>query len=201
MSAVDPLTGAYSMPCPAHGTTVVRLSSFRVLDRLAGSAHPAVFRVTFACVCGDEHPALLAHDDLDWSPLGLGSHEGFVNLMTARVDPLAGELVAVATDHIARGEWPWTFYCHLEERPRPVTPSAFLLVAAAERSVGVAVRCPVCGSTSINLVSHAHLDIPFVHDPTVAVVPHVFQGDAVRSVAEFGEMLASSAFDERRLEL
>jgi hypothetical protein len=201
MSVVDPLTGTYSMPCPAHGTTGVRLSSFRLLDRLPGSAHPAVYRVTFACACGGEHPALLSHDELDWAPLGLGSHDDYVNLMTARSDPLAAELVALATGHILRGEWPWTFFCHLEERARPVTPSAFRVVAAAGASVGLAVCCPVCASTSVNLVSHAHLDVPFTHDRAIAVVAHVFEEDALRSLAEFQAMLSSSSFDERRLSL
>jgi hypothetical protein len=201
MSAVDPLTGAYSMPCPAHGTARVRLSSFRVLDRLPGASHPALYRIVFACACGDEHLALVSHDALDWSPLGLDTGRTFVNLMTARRDDLAGELVQIATERIGRGDWPWSFYCYLEERPRPVTPSSFRLVAAGERKVGVAISCPVCGSVSINIVSHAHVDLPFAHDPAVGVVRHVFEEDALRTLEEFRSELASSAFDERRLSL
>lgn len=201
MSAVDPLTGTYTMPCPAHGAARVRLSQFRVLDQLPGPARPVVFRVRFSCSCGGEHPALVAHDDLDWGPLGLSAPDGFVNLMTARLDPLADELLELATAHIERGEWPWSFFCHLEERPRPMTPSAFRLVASTDRSVAVAVRCPVCTSVSINLVSHAHVDIPFANDRHVAVVPHVFEPDAIRTVEAFRAMLGSAAFDERRLEL
>jgi hypothetical protein len=48
----------------------VPLSSFRVLERLPGPEHPAVYSVVFACGCGDEHRGLVSHDDLDWAPLG-----------------------------------------------------------------------------------------------------------------------------------
>jgi hypothetical protein len=67
--------------------------------------------------------------------------------------------------------------------------------------VGVAVRCPVCGSTSINLVTRPHVDVPFHSDARVGVVPHVFEADALRSIEEFRAELGSSAFDERRLSL
>lgn len=201
MSAADPLTGTYRMPCPAHGTAAVRLSAFRLVDRLPGASHPAVYRVAFACGCGRDHLALVAHDDLDWAPLGLRSAGTFVNLMTSKSTALSDELRDLATTRIGRGEWPWSFFCYLEERLRPVTPSAFRLLAAAERSVGVAVHCPVCASVSINLVSHTHLDVPFAHDRDVAVVPHVFDEDAMRTVEEFRATLQSAAFDERRLEL
>ncbi|MBM3679328.1 MAG: hypothetical protein FJW96_15860 [Actinobacteria bacterium] len=143
----------------------------------------------------------MSHDDLDWTLLGLRSTTSFVNLMTARADPLADELRSLVVARIERGEWPWSFFCRLEERPRPVTPSAFRLIATADRSVAVAVRCPVCTSLSINLVSTAHVDVPFAHDRAVAVVPHVFEADALRTVTAFAELLATSAFDERRLDL
>lgn len=201
MSAIDPLTGTYGMPCPEHGSARVRLSDFRVLDQLPGATHPAIFRVIFQCSCGGRHPALVAHHDLDWAPLGLAEPAGFVNLMTARLDSVADELRAIATARIERGEWPWSFFCHLEERARPVTPSAFRLVAAGDRSVAVAVRCPACAAVSINLVSHRHLDVPFAHDTRVAVIPHVFEPDALRAVEAFAEALHGRDFDERRLEL
>ena len=199
MSAVDPITAEFSLPCPTHGTARVRLSRFRVLDRIPGAAHPAVYRVSFACPCGDDHLALVSHDVLDWNSLGLQVEQRFVNLMTARSCDLAEELASVTTARIGRGEWPWSFFCYLEGRPRPVTPSAFRLVASGERSVGVAVHCPVCGAVSVNLVSHTHLDVPFAHDRDVAVVPHVFAGDIVRTTGEFAAALASDDFDEQRL--
>ena len=71
MGDVDALTGRYRLPCPTTGTCGVRLSSFREIERLPGAAHPAVYRVAFACTCGDEHTALVGHDALDWAPLGL----------------------------------------------------------------------------------------------------------------------------------
>jgi hypothetical protein len=198
---MDALTGTYSLSCPHRGEARVRLSSFRLLERLPGAAHPAVYAVRFACGCGDEHMGLLSHDELDWAPLGLDPGRTFVNLMTARRDDLAAELVPLALLRIEAGEWPWSFFCYPEERARPVTPSSFLLLAPGDGVVGVAVRCPVCGSTSINLVSHAHVDFPFWNDPSVGVLEHVFGADALRTVEAFRAELASASFDTKRLEL
>jgi hypothetical protein len=180
----------------------VLLHDFRELDRLPGAAHPAVFRVRYACACGDEHVGLVAHDELDWAPLGLDSRV-FLNLMTDRLEPVEGEFGDLAARRIGAGEWPWSFFCYPEERPRPVFPSMFWLLAPghAEGSVGLAVRCPACLRVSINIVSAAHVDMPFHNDAAVGVVEHVFHDDALRTVAEFRAQLDSSAFDARRLEL
>jgi hypothetical protein len=199
MGEVDALTGTFRLPCPTHGTASVRLSAFREIERLAGAAHPAVYRVAFACPCGDDHVALIGHDTLDWSPLGLDDGTAFVNLMTSRRDDLAAELAALATTHIDRGEWPWSFFCYPEAAPRPVTPSSFRLLAPCADTVGVAVRCPACGSTSINLVTRPHVDVPFHCDATVGVVAHVFETDALRTLAEFDAELRAGSFDEKRL--
>ena len=72
MGGVDALTGRFRLPCPTAGWCGVRLSAFREIERLEGTSHPALYRIVFACTCGGEHVALVAHDDLDWSPLGLG---------------------------------------------------------------------------------------------------------------------------------
>ena len=53
------------------GETRVTLSAFRELRQLPGTAHPAVYEITFACPCGGEHIGLVSHDELDWAPLGL----------------------------------------------------------------------------------------------------------------------------------
>ena len=45
----DALTGTYLFACPHGREAKVRLSSFRALERLPGAAHPAVYRVLFAC--------------------------------------------------------------------------------------------------------------------------------------------------------
>jgi hypothetical protein len=87
----DALTGRFTFPCPARGEVRVALSAFRELERLPGAAHPALYRVLFACACGEEHGGLVTHDDLDWAPLGLQGGS-FYNLMTARLDPCEGEL-------------------------------------------------------------------------------------------------------------
>src|SRR5438132_6472220 len=168
----DPLTSRFTFSCPHRGEAQVALSAFRRLEQLEGTAHPVVYRVRFACTCGDEHDGLVSHDDLDWAPLGLERGGVFLNLMTSRVEPVGEELGDLAAAHIGAGEWPWSFFCYPEERPRPVFPSAFFLLAPAEDrgTVGIAVRCPVCGSLSVNLVSYGHFDLPFHND---AVIDHV----------------------------
>jgi hypothetical protein len=196
----DALRGRYSVPCPRRGESHVTLSSFRVLERLPGSVHPAVFSIRFACPCGDEHAGLVAHDELDYAPLGLGDG-AFLNLMTAHMDSLADELGAVAASRIQAGSWPWSFFCYPEERPRPVFPSSFFLISAGGEEVGLAVRCPACTAVSVNLVSRAHVDVPFHNDSSVGVVEHVFTEDALRVVEEFHADLYSAHFDARRLDL
>jgi hypothetical protein len=198
----DALTSRYTFSCPVQGETRVQLSDFRSLDRLDGTSHPVVYRVSFACACGDEHPGLVSHDELDWAPLGLA--EGFFHdLMTSRLAPVEDELADLAARRIQAGEWPWSFFCYPEERPRPVFPSSFVLLAPADGAdaVGVAIRCPICSSVSINLVTAEHLDVPFHNDRRIGVVEHVFEADADRAVEEFAAELYSARFDSRRLDL
>jgi hypothetical protein len=199
----DTLTTSYTFSCPIHGETHVRLSRFRRLEELPGAHHPTVFRIDFACGCGGEHPGLVTHDDLDWAPLGIHDGTAFVNLMTSRIEALGDELGDLAAARIKAGEWPWSFFCWPEERPRPVTPSAFKLLApaASDDRVGVAVRCPVCGKVSVNLVSRAHVDVPFVNDREIGVVEHLFEDDVAATVEEFRAELWSGSFDARRLAL
>jgi hypothetical protein len=201
-SMYDPLRTRYVLSCPERGETSVTLSAFRRLERLPGAAHPAVYAITFACACGGEHPGLVSHDDLDWAPLGLEAGT-FVDLMTDRPGDAGAELGEVAAALIRAGRWPWSFFCYAEDRPKPVFPSSFMLLAPGSTGglVGVAVRCPDCESRSINLVSRAHIDLPFHNDPQVGVVEHVFAPDAERVVEEFRLELYSGAFDTRRLAL
>lgn len=197
----DPLTSTYTLPCPHRGKARLPLSAFRTLDRLPGAAHPAVYGISYACPCGDEHQGLVCHDDLDVAPLGLGEATTFRSLLTGRDDPLDVELSALAARRIEAGEWPWSFFCFLEAVPRPMTPSAIAVIAPGGRRVGLAVRCPGCGATSVNLVSREHVDIPFWNDRHVAVVDHVFDDDLLRAVERFRAELDSARFDERRLDL
>ena len=198
----DALTTRYRFSCPVHGETSVLLSRFRRLEELPGPHHPAVFRVEFACGCGEEHPGLVSHDDLDWAPLGLDEPTAFANLMTSRLDPLATELADLAAQRIKAGEWPWSFFCEPENRPRAVYPSAFLQLAEGGRdgSVGLAVRCPVCGHVSLNVVSRAHVDVPFHNDRQIGVLAQVEPGIAA-AVEAFRAELYSASFDSRRLDL
>jgi len=199
----DALTTSYSFACPVHGETNVKLSRFRRVEQLPGAEHPAVYRVEFSCGCGADHPGLVTHTDLDLAPLGLHDETSYVNLMTSRVESLADELGALAAAHIKAGEWPWSFFCWPEDRPRPIFPSAFkvLAPAATDDRVGIAVRCPVCGRVSVNLVSRAHVDVPFVNDREVGVVEHHFSQDAAAVVEEFRAELHSASFDTRRIGL
>jgi hypothetical protein len=198
----DALTSRYTFPCPERGETRVALSSFRRLECLPGPVHPAVFAVSFACACGDEHQGLVTHDELDWVPLRPDERR-FLNLMTATFDPVEAELADLAASRIQAGEWPWSFFCYPEERPRPIFPSSFFLLAPAEAhgAMGVAVRCPVCSGVSVNLVSEQHVDLPFHNDREVAVIEYIFGADAERTVTEFASELYSARFDARRLGL
>jgi hypothetical protein len=196
----DALTGRFTFACPSRGDARVALSSFRRVERLAGAAHPAVFRIRFACGCGSDHDGLVAHDELDLAPVS-GGDARFHNLMTSRLEDVTTEFLDLAARLIRGGSWPWSFYCHLEERPRPVFPSSFSLLAPGERTLAVAVSCPACARTSVNLVSHAHLDVPFHHDREIGVVDHVFADDAAPTLEEFRAELHSWSFDVRRLAL
>lgn len=194
----DALTSRYGFSCPVRGETSVTLSAFRSLEALPGTSHPVVYRVTFACGCGGEHAGLVTHEELDWAPLGFGG-ERFFNLMTAQLEDVSVELSDLAARRIQAGEWPWTFFCLPEERPRPVFPSAFFLLAASDDAVGVAVKCPVCARTSVNLVTHSHVDLPFHNDPEIGVVRHVFWDEPLEG--GLAPLLASGDVDGRRLEL
>lgn len=196
----DALTTRYSFACPVRGEVRVTLSAFRQVERLPGATHPALYRIRFACGCGEDHLGLVSHDELDWAPLGLAVG-AFLNVMTARLDDVAGELGELAARRIEAGHWPWSFFCYPEARPRPIFPSSFFLLAPAERrdSVGLAVRCPACGNVSVNLVSAPHVDVPFHNDREIGVLEHVFAADAQRIVEEFRGELDSASFDARRL--
>ena len=196
----DALTGRYTFACPARGETRVSLSGFRELERLPGAAHPAVYRIRFACPCGDDHVGLVSHDELDWAPLGL-VETAWINLMTSRSESVERELGDRAARRIEAGEWPWSFFCYPEDRPQPIFPSAFFLLAPGSGSIGLAARCPACARVSVNLVSPSHVDVPFHHDRRIAVIAHVFLDDAARTLEEFRSELASAQFDLRRLEL
>ena len=191
------LTSRYGFACPERGEARVSLSSFRRIAQLPGAEHPAVFQVDFDCGCGGRHPGLVSHDELDWAPLGLQDGR-YLNLMTGRLDDVAPELADLALRRIQAGEWPWSFFCYPEERPRPVFPSSFFLLAPGDGSLGLAVKCPACQRTSVNLVSHHHIDLPWHNDPEVGVVEHVFAEDMAPTVEEFRAELYSARFDARR---
>jgi hypothetical protein len=196
----DGLTGLYTFACPVRGEVRLPLSAFRVIDRLPGAAHPAVYKITFSCDCGDEHEGLVAHDDLDWAPLA-GADVWFVNMMTSKLESVTGDLLELAATQIRAGEWPWSFFCYPEERARPVFPSSFRALGAGEDRIGLAVECPSCARTSVNLVTHRHIDVPFYNDRKVDVVEHIFSGDRETTLEAFRLELDSGRFDARRRDL
>jgi hypothetical protein len=203
----DRMRAAYRFHCPhlpGGGRRLVRLSAFRSVERLAGAAHPAVFRVAYACACGDDHVGLVDHGDLD--TVGAGAEEvRFTNLMTGRAEPVTTELDEIARFELGRGNWPWRLYCVREASLKPVFPSSLTLVAPAARGgedlVGVAVRCPTCGSVSVNLVSCAHLDVPFHHDRVVRFVDRPFGDGRDLTLERFHQHLYSASFDADRARL
>jgi hypothetical protein len=196
----DGLTGQYAFPCPLRGEVRLPLSDFRVLKRLPGASHPAVYKITFACSCGSAHEGLVTHDELDWAPIA-GSDIAFLNLMTAQFEPTVEELLDVAATRIRAGNWPWSFFCYPEDRPRPVFPSAFRLLSAGDDRLGLAVECPACARTSVNVVSRPHVDVPFYNDRHVEVVEHIFSADCEHTVESFRAELHSNAFDASRRDL
>ena len=164
-------------PVPARGEAQVLLSAFRTHRAAAGRGAPGRLpRRASTAAAASEHDGLVTHDELDWAPLGLGAGE-FLNLMTARLDPVAPSSASSPPRTSERGEWPWSFFCYPEERPRPVFPSLVHAARAGHRTaaVGLAVRCPGCRRLSLNLVSHAHVDVPFHNDAQIGVVEHVFR--------------------------
>jgi hypothetical protein len=196
----DGMTGHYTFACPVTGEVSLPLSAFRVIDRLPGAAHPAVYKITFSCEGRDEHEGLVAHDDLDWAPLA-GGDVSFVNMMTSKLESAAADLLELAATQIRVGEWPWSFFCYPEERARPVFPSSFRALGAGEDRIGLAVQCPSCSRTSVNLVTHRHVDVPFYNDRKVDVVEHIFSGDRETTLEAFRSELDSGRFDARRRDL
>src|ERR671934_1282180 len=132
----DPLTSTYSFSCPHGRSPRVPLSDFRTLERLPGASHPALFRVTFSCTCGCDHPGLVSHAELDVAPVGVGIGGEFRNLLTGHDDELEIELSELAARRIGAGEWPWSFFCYLEGRPQPITPSSLSVIAPGAASSG-----------------------------------------------------------------
>lgn len=190
----DPIRNRYALSCPNGDERVlVPVSSFRVIRRLRGAAHPAVFRVEYDCPCGDRHEALVAHDQLDWEPLGTDSAETFTDLLTGRRELLATELVEHATSQLRRGAWPWTFWCHPEGAVRPGFPSALRFITPEHgydgERVGTLVRCATCARHTVNFVTRDHLDVPWHNDDHIAYVAAVFDGEELTAEERFRQQL------------
>jgi hypothetical protein len=194
----DALTSRYGFSCPVRGETSVTLSAFRSLEALAGTSHPVVYRVTFACGCGGEHAGLVTHEELDWAPLGFGG-ERFFNLMTAQLEDVSVELSDLAARRIQAGSGRGrSSACPRSGRVRSSRPAFFLSLRAttpwASQSSARSAR-----ATSVNLVTHSHVDLPFHNDPEIGVVRHVFWDEPLEG--GLAPLLASGDVDGRRLGL
>jgi hypothetical protein len=112
------------------------------------------------------------------------------------------ELAEVARTHVQRGNWPWRLYCSTEARMRPVWPSSLAIVTPSasgrEGVLGVAMSCPGCGEVSLNLVTGAHLDVPFYHDRVVRYVDRPYGDGRDLTVDIFHAELHSARFDSER---
>jgi hypothetical protein len=149
--------------------------------------------VRFSCPCGAEHPGLVTHDELDWAPIS-PSDECFYNVMTGRLEPAAAELMERSVGLLRRGNWPWCFFCFAEERPQPLFPSAFRLMAPSRGRMLLAARCPACDRTSVNTVSCEHLDVPFYSDREVDVVEQIFPADVERNLLPLADVLVEGSY-------
>jgi hypothetical protein len=198
----DVLRASYRFHCPADPSgsrRTVPLSRFRSIERLQGAAHPAVFRIGYRCDCGQDHVGLVSHDDLDYRPIGGSSELEFRNLLTGRLESVGSEMLEIAGAHVKRGNWPWRLYCCNESTLKPVFPSCLTHVAPAETDlVGVAMRCPSCGDLSLNVVTRAHLDVPFYHDDVVRIIERPFGDHRDLTIERFHEDLWSAGFDAER---
>jgi predicted RNA-binding Zn-ribbon protein involved in translation (DUF1610 family) len=201
----DVLRASYRFHCPNRGEgelARVPLSAFRRIERLPGAVHPAVYRVEYDCACGTVHPGLVSHSDLDYGPLAPVEVE-FRNLITGRTEPVGAELAEVARSQVQRGNWPWRLYCSREGRLKPVFPSCLAVVLPHGHGdlVGVAMNCPSCGQTTLNLVSEPHLDVPFFHDRIVHYVERPFGDVRDLTLEQFRSRLHSARFDAARSDL
>lgn len=190
----DPLRNCYALRCPELDDSVpVPVSAFRVIRRLRGATSPAVFRVEFDCECGERHETLVAHDRLDWEPLGTDAPDTYTNLLTGRRELLATELIEHASLMLRRGSWPWTFWCHPESSLRPGFPSSLRFVTPEHdhgtQRVGVLVRCFSCERHTVNIVSREHLDVPWHNDDRISWIPQVFDGDDLDPEERFRHQL------------
>ena len=194
----DAIRGTYTFACPSRGESRVTPSAFREFERPPGAAHPAVYKIRFECPCGEEHPAFVSHDDLDWAPLGLVGGV-FLNPddVAARQprrgarrpgrtpDPggrLALELLLLSGGAAAAG---------LPRRRLPAR--ARRRIAGAGRAVSI-----LLADVGQPRLAHARRRAVH-HDATVGVVEHVFQDDAATAIEEFRAELYSVSFDVRRL--
>ncbi len=197
MSMFDPLRNRYQLRCPSHDEDAwVSVSEFRRIKRLHGASAPAVFRVAFTCgLCDRIHESLVSHDRLDYAPIAHDSLQTYTNLQTGSRELVGAELGEMTGQLIRQGSWPWTFYCHPESAVRPGFPSSLRFISETHDhhhdQIGVMVRCFACSRLSVNLVSRAHLDVPFHNDHHITYVAALVDDKYLSAEEAFRHQLAS----------
>ena len=85
----DALTARYTFACPHREQAQVASRRSGCSSGCPGRRTRPVYEIRFDCGCGEEHPGLVSHDDLDWAPLGGPRAALFVDLMTSRTGDAA----------------------------------------------------------------------------------------------------------------
>ena len=145
----------------------------------------------------------MSHADLDYGPLAPVEVE-FRNLLTGRTEPVGDELAEVARSAGAARQLAVAAVLQPRGADEPgvaVQPGMVRPGGRPRRVVGVAMSCPGCGEVSLNLVSGAHLDVPFYHDRVVRYVDRPFGDARDLTVEGFHHQLHSARFDTERADL
>ena len=181
---------------------LVALSRFRSIERLPGAAHPAVYRISYLCDCGDHHQGLVAHSDLDYGPIAPQPELEFRNLLTGRTEPVADELADLARRHVQRGNWPWRLYCSAEAALKPVFPSSLALVrrrpptwSAWRCAARPAASCPSTSSPRATWTCRS------ITTRSIKILERPFGDRRDLTVDRFHAELHSAGFDVERARL
>ena len=198
----DALTTRYTFACPQRGETRVALSSFRRLERFpdrrtrpsTASRSTAVRRASTRA---------RRRTTSSTGRRSASTRGAFSNLMTSRLAPVEDELGDLAARRIQAGEWPWSFFCYPEGRPRPVFPSSFFLLAPAEggeSGSGWRSAAPSAERTRSTSSRRARRRALPQRPPDRRRRARL-RRRCDRAVEEFAAELYSARFDSRRLDL
>jgi hypothetical protein len=121
--------------------------------------------------------------------------------MTATLDLVEGELADLRR-LIAAGKWPWSFFCYPEERPRPIFPSAFFLLAPASTAARWGSPCAVRSARASRSTSSRRSTSTFLPQRRRDRGGRARSRRLRRVLEEFSaELVTAKRFDARRLSL